>query len=66
MFKYLFSIGTHKNDRIRKILVLNPDPNAKSTYLELLGQFSRGRLEFIEKKFDADGLRSLDKTIASV
>lgn len=66
MFRYLFSIGTLENHRIRGIICLDPNPAVKSTYLEFLGQFTTPRLEFMTHKFDYDGVRKLFSFIRSM
>ena len=59
MFRYLFGIGTLENNRIRKILCLDPNIAVEETYREFLGQFTAPRLTFVKGSFDSVGLDKL-------
>lgn len=63
MFRYLFGIGTLENNRIRKILCLDPNAAVEATYREFLGQFTASRLTFVKGNFDSYGLSLLNEAM---
>jgi hypothetical protein len=63
MFHYLFGLGTLENDRINRVVCLDPNPAVRSTYEKFLGQFTTPRLTFLENKFDPTGLLKLEGII---
>jgi len=51
-FKYLFSLGTLGESRIRRLWVFNPDEKVEANYNKMVGKGIENRFEFHDKGFD--------------
>lgn len=61
MVRYLFAVGTLENDRIKRVICLNPDESVKQVYRQFLGQHTNtdSIWKFITGRFDPDGLAAV-------
>lgn len=52
-FKYLFTLGTLQNSRIRSLKVYDPNPNIEQNYRDMLGKGIQSRFSFHPQTFSA-------------